>query len=124
MSDLNYKFSFEKYEIWQLAIEFAVDMYQLSKEFPSEEKFGMISQIRRASTSVGANIAEGVSRFSEKEKARFIEVAYGSLMEVASFLFVAVRLKYISEEQFENKKPQFDFISNKINAFHKRLNTK
>lgn len=123
MNKLDYKLPFEKYEIWQLAIDLGVSMYELTKGFPNEEKFGMISQISRASKSVSANIAEGTSRFSEKEKARFIEIAYGSLMEVASFLFMARRLNYISVEEFQNVKPIIGKLSNKINAFYRRLNT-
>ena len=88
-----YKFPFERYEIWSLSINFSINMYRLTTNFPNEEKYGMICQIRRASNSVGANIAEGVSRFSEKEKARFIEISFGSLMEVAHFFFFSKRTR-------------------------------
>lgn len=68
-----YKFPFEKLEIWKLSVELSLNIYQITENFPNEEKFGIISQIRRSSNSVGGNIAEGISRFSNKEKARFIE---------------------------------------------------
>jgi len=116
-----YQFPFERYEIWSLSVDFSVNMYKLTAEFPKEEKFGMISQIRRASNSVGANIAEGVSRFSEKEKARFIEISFGSLMEVAHFLFLAKRLEFIDQNTFDKLKPEIFKLSNKINSFHKVL---
>ncbi len=118
-----YKLPFEKLEIYNLSVELAVDVYSLTKSWPSEEKFGMISQIRRASTSIGANIAEGVSRFSNKEKARFIEIAFGSTMEVIHFLNLAVRFDYIDSATLEKMKLQSLELSNKINAFHKRLRT-
>lgn len=117
-----HQFPYEKYEIHSLSIEFSVHMYNITKGFPAEEKYGMVSQIRRASNSIGANIAEGVSRFSEKEKARFIEIAFGSLMEVSHFLFLAHRLEFVSSEEFIATKPMILELSNKINAFHKKLN--
>lgn len=119
----DYQFPFERYEIWSLSIDFSANMYKLTADFPKDEKFGMISQIRRASNSVGANIAEGVSRFSEKEKARFIEISFGSLMEVAHFLFLAKRLEFIDQQTFDQLKPEIFKLSNKINSFHKVLKT-
>ena len=71
---MSYTFSFEKLEIWQLAIQLSVKTYKVTKSFPSEEKFGLVSQIRRASNSVSANIAEGMSRSSMKDRARFIQI--------------------------------------------------
>jgi len=118
---MSYQLPFEKYEIYHLAVDLPVDLYELTNKWPSEEKFGMISQVRRAATSVGANIAEGVSRFSEKEKARFLEISYGSLMEVVHFLYTAKRLEFITEQQLEERKPEIGKLSNKINAFHRKL---
>ena len=100
---------------------FSIEIYKLTATFPPEEKFGIVSQIRRAANSVGANIAEGTSRFSEKEKARYIEIAFGSLMEVSHFLILSWKLDLISKEQQENLKPAILELSNKLNAFHKRL---
>jgi len=118
---MNYKLPFEKYEIYQLAVVLSLDIYQLTLKWPNDEKFGMTSQIRRVSTSIGANIAEGTSRFSEKEKARFIEIAFGSLMEVAHFLFMAEKLSFISIDDLNIKKQLIDKLANKINAFRKKL---
>lgn len=72
--------------------------YKLLKKFPSEERFAMCDQLRRASVSITSNIAEGVNRFSVKDKAHFIEVAYGSLMEVSSQFEIAEELGYITAE--------------------------
>ncbi|MFT6337493.1 MAG: four helix bundle protein [Halioglobus sp.] len=120
---MSFKLPFGKYEIYHLAVDLSLDANAITKSWPADEKFGMISQIRRASTSVGANIAEGTSRFSEKEKTRFIEISYGSLMEVAYFLFMAQRLAYITSEQLYERKPIIEKLANKINTFYKRLNT-
>ena len=116
---MNYKLPFEKYEIYQLAVGLSLDIYQLTTKWPDDEKYGMISQIKRASTSIGANIAEGTSRSSEKEKARFIEIAFGSLMEVAHFLFMANRLSFIRANELNSQKLLIDKLANKINSFRK-----
>ncbi len=118
---MSFQLPFEKYEICHFAVDLSVDIYTLTKEWPSEKKFGMISQIRRAIISGGANIAEGTSRFSEKEKARFIEISYGSLMEVAHFLYTPQRVGMITEIELQERKPVMGKLSNRINAFHKRL---
>ena len=120
---MKYKLPFEKYEIYQLSVSLSLDIYKLTLKWPDEEKYGMISQIKRASTSIGANIAEGTSRSSEKEKVRFIEIAFGSLMEVAHFLFIANKLSFISNDDLDSIKILIDKLANKINSFRKRLNT-
>ncbi len=77
-------FRFEKFEVWQNAIEFAELVYTATRAFPADERFGLTSQMQRASVSVSSNIAEGSGRASDKDFARFVEIAYGSLMEVVS----------------------------------------
>lgn len=94
-------FGFEKLEAWQLAAEFAHAVYALTKGFPREEMFGLTSQLRRASVSVGANIAEGTSRTSGKDQARFYEIAYGSLNEIVTMLRIAQRESFVSQRQVE-----------------------
>src|ERR1051325_4738650 len=94
-------FGFEKLDVWQKAIEFADLVYGLTKWFPSEERFGLTNQMRRAAVSISSNIAEGSSRVSSKDFSRFIEIGYGSTMEVVSESFIGRRLGYISEEDFQ-----------------------
>jgi four helix bundle protein len=106
-------FSFEKLEVWRLARELNKTIYGISKKFPDEEKFGLTSQIRRASVSISSNIAEGSARISGKEQARFTEIAYGSLLEVLSQLIIANDLEYISETQIDNQRAAFEELSNK-----------
>ncbi len=121
MNILDYAFPFERYDIWKLSVDMSLKIYELSATFPAEEKYGLVGQIRRASNSVGANIAEGMSRFSEKEKARFLEIAYGSLMEVAHFAILARNLYFLSLKQYDELKIMIQEISNKVNALHNKM---
>ena len=77
-------FNFEKLDVWQEAIQFADLVYELTGNFPDEERFGLTNQMRRAAVSVSSNIAEGSSRVSRIDFARFVEIATGSLFEVVS----------------------------------------
>ena len=99
-----YVFGFEKLEVWKEARIVTVLIYELTEKFPDKEKFGLTNQMRRASVSIGANIAEGSSRFSAKEQAHFYSISYGSLMELMSHSFTALDLKYLHEEVFEKLK--------------------
>ena len=74
-------FSFERLVVWQKAIEYADFVYKITKDFPADERFGLTSQLRRSAVSISANIAEGSSRSSRADMSRFIEIAYGSLLE-------------------------------------------
>jgi len=90
-------FRFEKLTVWQRAVEFADTVYQLTRGFPDNERFGLTSQMRRAAVSISSNIAEGAGRASDKEFARFVEISYGSLMEVLSQSHVAFRQHFFDE---------------------------
>ena len=72
----DYKYSFEKLNVWQNARKFVMEVYQITDKFPKHEKFGLIDQIRRAAVSIPANIAEGTSRLSNKDQAHFTNIAY------------------------------------------------
>lgn len=93
--------SHTKLDVFKVAREFVLTCYKETKKFPSEEKFGMISQIRRAALSVHLNVAEGCSRKSVAERKRFYEIARGSLIEVDAALDIAVNLGYTSKEQLK-----------------------
>ena len=116
---MDYKYSFEKLDVWQDARKFVTEIYKVSGTFPSEEKFGLCSQLQRASVSVVSNIAEGVSRQSDKEKIRFIEISYGSLMEVYCQLYISLDLKYLTIDQFETCKMRIDAIVRQLSALIK-----
>jgi four helix bundle protein len=90
---------FRKIETWQLADDLVVAVYEATKSFPKEETYGITSQIRRAASSVAANIVEGASRESSKDYAHFLQIARGSLAETQYFLHLAFRLGYMREDE-------------------------
>lgn len=92
-------FSYRKLIAYQKGKEVVKRTYQLLKKFPAEERYAMCDQLRRASVSITSNIAEGVNRFSVKDKVHFIEIAFGSLMEVSSQFEVAEDLGYITTNE-------------------------
>ena len=94
----NEVFGYRKLIAYQKGKEVVKHTYQLLKKFSAEERYAMCDQLRRASVSISSNIAEGINRFSVKDKAHFVEMAYGSLMEVSSQLEIAEELRYISSE--------------------------
>jgi four helix bundle protein len=94
-------FNFEKLEVWQKAIDFADLVYSATRTFPSEERFGLTNQMRRAAVSVSSNIAEGSSRRSKVDFGRFLEIATGSVFEVVSQAFIARRQSLIDEKKFK-----------------------
>ena len=93
-------FNFEKLEVWQEAIEFADVVYTVTRAFPDDERLGLTNQMRRAAVSISSNVAEGSSRSSRPDFARFIEIATGSLFEVVSQSTVAKRQSFLSEADF------------------------
>lgn len=95
-------FGYRKLIAYQKAKEVVKVTYKFLKMFPTEERYAMCDQLRRASLSITSNIAEGVNRFSIKDKARFIEIAYGSLMEVSSQFEIAEELGYITTADRQN----------------------
>jgi four helix bundle protein len=80
--------------VWQLGMEITVKVYEATKEFPTDERFGLTSQLQGAAASVPANIAEGHARSSTKDYLRFVAIAIGSLAETATFIELAGRLNY------------------------------
>ena len=88
-----------KLHVFQVAKQFVLACYRETKSFPQDEKFGMISQVRRAALSVHLNVAEGCSRKYEKDRKWFYEVARGSIVEVDTALDIAVSLNYTSKEK-------------------------
>ncbi|MEK6259613.1 MAG: four helix bundle protein [Planctomycetota bacterium] len=94
-------FGFEKLEVWQLAIDYSDEIYATTRLFPNDERFGLTNQIRRASVSISSNIAEGSGRSSRKDFARFVEIAFGSLLETVSQFTIAKRQGFIEQPDFD-----------------------
>ena len=96
-------FYYRKLNVYHKSMELVTNIYRLSRSFPEDEKFGLSNQIQRAVISVPSNIAEGMGRFSNKERIHFLEIANGSLMEVMCQLEAAKLLGYISQLQFDEQ---------------------
>lgn len=92
-------YAYKKLQVYSKALDFVTHVYTLLKNFPKEEQYALCDQLRRAAVSVPSNIAEGMGRFSIKERAHFIEIAYGSLLETNCQLEIASKLGYISEKE-------------------------
>ena len=113
------KFSFENLEVYKVSRILVRDVYRIQQKFPKEEMFALGDQIRRAATSITSNIAEGSGRNSPKEKIRFIEIAFGSMMECFSQLQNAQDLGYISEETIDKVRPQFNYVAALLSNYKK-----
>ena len=114
-------FSFENLKVYQLARQLVKDVYLLQNTFPKEERYALGDQIRRAATSITANLAEGSGRQSLKEKIRFIEIAFGSMTEVFCELQTACDLNYIKKEQLDALRPQFTEIAKMLSGLRNRI---
>jgi len=114
-----YLFSFEKLEVWKCSVDLTKAIYELTNSFPESEKFGLVSQLRRASISVASNLAEGTSRNTNKDKAHFTTMAYSSLMEVLNQLIISKELNFILENDYERLRENISRISNMLNALRK-----
>lgn len=114
-------FKFENLNIWKESVEFAGEIYTLSKKFPKEELFGLISQLNRAAASISLNIAEGEGRNSDAELSRFTQIAIGSLNEVVTVLFISLEQKYIAQKDFDSSYKRCEQISKMLHAFRNYL---
>ena len=115
------EFYFEKLEVWKESRSLVKDVYKCTESFPNEEKYGIISQIRRASLSVSANIAEGMSRKTEKDKSRFINQSFSSAIEVINFLVIANDLELLNDELYRNLREQTEKITNQLNSLYNKF---
>lgn len=115
---MEYRFPFEKLEVWRLAKDFCIEIYGVTRMFPDFEKYGLCSQIRRAAVSVASNIAEGASRRSRKDQARFSQFAYSSMMEVACQLIISRDMKYIADDKYDELRTKLEEITNKLNSLY------
>jgi len=114
-----YLFSFEKLNTWKESIEVVKIIYGITNNFPKEERFGLVSQLRRASVSISSNLAEGTSRITNKDKARFTNIAYSSLMEVLNQLIISKELNFVDAAEYNQIRKRLEKLANMINALKK-----
>ena len=114
-------FGFEKLTAWQKAVEYADLMYRVTRGFPAEERFGLANQLRRSAVSVSSNIAEGSSRSSRTDFARFVEISYGSLLESVSELQIAKRQEFLDREMFETAYVAAEDLAKILSGFRRSL---
>lgn len=119
---MNYRsYSFEKLEAWQQARALAKVIFTLTKDFPAEEKFGIVSQMRRSAVSVCSNLAEGSARITNKDKAHFCTQSYSSLMELLNQLILSHDFEYISTENYHHSRQLIDKVAPLISGLRKSI---
>ncbi len=104
----------KKLDVWKEAVQFSVDVYQVTQRFPKSELYGLTSQLRRAAVSIASNIAEGAARKSDKEFIRFLDIANGSVSEVDTQIEIASRLAYLEDTDRA-------VLDNKLNSIAAKL---
>jgi four helix bundle protein len=116
-----YEYAFEKLNVWQNSRGLTLKIYEVTKSFPADEKYGLVSQMRRAMISVSSNIAEGSSRKTAKDQAHFYTTAYSSLIELLNQIILSLDLKYIDTEKYLELRSSIELISNQLNSLRKFL---
>lgn len=119
--NMNVRFRFEKLKVWQQARFLNRSTYEITRSFPRSEEFALRAQLRRASVSVSANIAEGSGRNSDRDFAHFLEQSYGSLMEVASLFYLAGDLSYVATEALGPLFQEIDELARGLAALNRSL---
>ena len=112
-------YPFEKLRVWESSRRLTRSVYSATRTFPRSEMYGLTSQTNRAAVSVAANLAEGSARTSRKDQAHFSQIAYGSLMELACLLILAVDLGFLSAEAESDLRLQIESVSRQLNALRK-----
>ncbi len=112
-------FGFEKLQVWQKSRQTSIKVYKATFNFPSEEKFGLTSQMRRAAISISSNIAEGTGRHSSKDRARFTEIAYGSALELLNQCILSNDLEFLNEEQYLELREDLTQITAMLDGLYK-----
>ena len=110
-----------KLEVWELADDLAFKIYEVSRNFPKEEIYGITSQIRRAALSIPTNIVEGYSRKGDKSLSYFINISLGSLAETKYLIYFSHRLKYLSDNEYNKIKTGYEKLGKKLWRFYESV---
>ena len=114
---------FRTLEVWKKSHELSLAIYRETRGFPREELFGLTSQIRRASTSISANIAEGCGRGSDADFARFLQIAFGSASELDSHLLLSRELEFLNEKEYQQIYERILEIRRMLSSLIRRVNS-
>lgn len=117
-------FYYRKLKVYHQSKRLVTNIYSLTKSFPLQEQYGLSNQIQRAAISIPSNIAEGMGRFSLKERIHFLEIAHGSLMEVMCQLEIAEHLNYITSENLIEQEDLVDEIAKMLIGLRKTIEEK
>ena len=109
--------TFEDLEVWKASHQFVLFVYNVTEKFPKSEMFGLTQQLRRASVSIAANIAEGYKKISKADKLRFYNFSQGQLEECRYYIILVNDLKYINKEEFESMRELLNKSSNLLNKY-------
>ena len=112
---------FTQLKVWQKSHNITINIYKLTAQMPSEEKFGLVSQIRRASVSIESNLAEGCGRDSDKELARFVDISMGSSFELRCQLLIARDLGYINSKKYQTFESKIIEVNRMLGGLLKKL---
>jgi four helix bundle protein len=115
---------YKKLDIWKRAISLATDIYEITNNFPVEEKYGLVAQLRRCVVSIGSNIAEGAGRNTNKDFKRFLSIAYASSCELETQLIIANNLDLLHDDAIEMLSSEIDQLQKMIFTFSNKLSTK
>ena len=116
--------SYEDLTVWQKSIDLVVRIYEITKNFPREEVYGLSDQVRRAAVSIPSNIAEGQQRQSTKDFLKFLSIAKGSLGELKTQLIICDRIRYLDQKQAEQLFTDCDVIGRMLNGLMKSISDK
>jgi len=115
---------FRNLKVWQRSHQMVLDLYKLTTSFPKDERFGLISQLRRSAASVPTNIAEGAKRLGQQDFARFLNIAEGSLSETEYLIVLTTDLGYIPSEQAEALFKEISEIARMLNSLRAKIDEK
>jgi four helix bundle protein len=113
--------SYRELIVWQKAMDFVIDVYELTKEFPDAEKYGLISQLRRAAVSVPTNVAEGYGRRHRGDYLRFVSIAQGSVCELETLLVLSARLGFAGRDELRGPWGLLQEVGKMLRALHATL---
>jgi len=116
--------SFEEIPVWRSSHKLTIEVYKITKKFPAHEQYGLTSQLRRSSSSIAANIAEGFGKYTTKEFIKFLYNSRGSCVETVYYILLARDLEYVTDQEYLELRKKCDEIGKQLNGWMKSLKVK